>query len=100
MMTSINSYSVSHDVYANTRLSLVLHSQSSHTSYIDLLTKEGQESAGNFQKYLSDNEYSQCNDSTHTVFTHAVKDTGFHGTVYDWMKVNVSFFVRTPLSHH
>ncbi|KAJ3850036.1 S-adenosyl-L-methionine-dependent methyltransferase [Lentinula lateritia] len=79
---------VSHDVYANTRLSLVLHSQSSHTSYIDLLTKEGQESAGNFQKYLSDNEYSQCNDSAHTVFTHAVKDTGFHGTVYDWMKVN------------
>ncbi|KAH7879245.1 S-adenosyl-L-methionine-dependent methyltransferase [Lentinula edodes] len=79
---------VSHDVYANTRLSLVLHSHSSHTSYIDLLTKEGQESAGNFQKYLSDNEYSQCNDSTHTVFTHAVKDTGFHGTVYDWMKVN------------
>ncbi|KAJ4469968.1 S-adenosyl-L-methionine-dependent methyltransferase [Lentinula edodes] len=81
-------YEVSHDMYTNTRLSLVLHSRHLHTSYIDLLTKEGQESAGYFQEYLDATEYSQCNDTSHTVFTYSVKATGFQGTVYDWMKAN------------
>ncbi|KAJ3871568.1 hypothetical protein F5051DRAFT_340729, partial [Lentinula edodes] len=84
-------HEVTHNVYTNTRLSLVLHSRNSHTSFIDLLTKEGQEAAGNFQKYLDATEYSQYNDTSHTVFTYSVKTTGFQGTLYDWMKANVSY---------
>lgn len=69
----------------------MLHSRNSHnTNFIDLLTQEGQGSAGKFQAYLSDNEYSKLIDPAHTVFTYSVRDSGFQGTLYDWMRVNVS----------
>ncbi|KAJ3806632.1 S-adenosyl-L-methionine-dependent methyltransferase [Lentinula lateritia] len=82
-------HEVASGIYTNTRLSLMLHSRNSHTDFIDLLTTEGQQTAGHFQEYLDDVEYGQSHDTTHTTFTYSVKGSGFQGTVYDWMKANV-----------
>ncbi|KAJ3726875.1 S-adenosyl-L-methionine-dependent methyltransferase [Lentinula raphanica] len=77
---------VSKDVYANNRLSLTLRSQTPGTAFLDLQTQEGQQAAFYLQKSLDDPVYGPATDLQHTAFTYSVKDTGFSGTLYEWIR--------------
>ncbi|KAJ3993680.1 O-methyltransferase-domain-containing protein [Lentinula boryana] len=80
-------HEVAKDVYANSRLSLALRSQTPGAAFLNLQTSEGQQAAFYFQRYLDDPTYGPSTDLKHTTFTYSI--TGFQGTFYDWIKQNV-----------
>lgn len=77
------------DVFANNRLSINMHSSQPMASFIDMLTREGPQAASNLHAALTDPDYAYSTDPAKSAFVYSLKETGFQGTVYDWMKVNV-----------
>ncbi|KAF5343361.1 hypothetical protein D9757_015077 [Collybiopsis confluens] len=78
---------LSQDIYTNTRISLVLLSHN-NASFIDLLTQEGQKTAGNLEEYLSNPVYGPSSGPEKSLFMYGLKESGFQGNLYDWMTIN------------
>lgn len=80
-------------MFANNRLSVVLHSSNSISDFARLCTNEAPKAAVALYDNLMDPEYGHSYDGTKSPFMYAVKDQ-LTGSFFDWMKRFVRVFLR------
>lgn len=76
------------NVFANSRLSLVLHSSQPMSSFVDLMTNDSQIAARNLYDMLADPEYAYSNDPRKSSYMHMMRKEGHQGTAYDVFRGN------------
>ncbi|KAH7908402.1 O-methyltransferase-domain-containing protein [Hygrophoropsis aurantiaca] len=74
------------DVFANNRLSLILHSENPVRHMVSLHVEACAKGAGVFYETLKEPDHAYSYEPAHAPVMYAIKPQGIEGTFFDWMR--------------
>ena len=93
------SHAVRPDVYANNRLSVAM-ADAPVADLLLLMTGMVHEASFSLPETVIDPQFGLSIEPSESAFMYHHKDKGISGTLFDYLKANVSLFIGTPPSNY